>query len=141
MKVATLLSIAAVALIFTSEGHAATYDDLAAQGYRWVTVDGPYACPSKDDLRTITKHPTDEAELQMIEQLRAYYLIEGALVQVVLEDAASGMSQIHAAEIKPDIWTLTRFLTRHPIKNTYGQIETPETLGLVPTTRAYGIAP
>jgi hypothetical protein len=45
---------------------------------------------------------------------------------VVLEDAASGMSQIHAAEIKPDIWTLTRF-PRHPIKNTYGQIETPET--------------
>jgi hypothetical protein len=26
---------------------------------------------------------------------------------VVLEDAASGMSQIHAAEIKPDIWTLS----------------------------------
>ncbi len=77
MKVATLLSIAAVALILTSEGPAATYDDLAAQGYRWVTVDGPYACPSKDDLRKLTKHPTDEAELQMIEQLRAYYLIEG----------------------------------------------------------------
>jgi len=77
----------------------------------------------------------------MIEQLRAYYLIEGALVQVVLEDAASGMSQIHSAEIKPDIWTLTRFLTRHPIKNRYGQIDTPETVGLVPTTRAYGIAP
>ena len=71
----------------------------------------------------------------MIEQLRAYYLIEGALVQVIVEDAASGMSQIHAAEIKPDIWTLTRFLTRHPIKNPYGQIETPETLGLVPTTQ------
>jgi hypothetical protein len=135
MKVATLLSIAAVALILTSEGPAVTYDDLVAQGYRWVTVDGPYACPAKDDLRTLTKHPTDEAELQMIEQLRAYYLIEGALVQVVVEDAASGMSQIHATEIKPDIWTLTRFLTRHPIKNTYGQIETPETLGLVPTTR------
>jgi hypothetical protein len=116
-------------------GAPANYDDFAAQGYRWVTVDGPYACPSKDYLRKLTKHPTDEAELQMIEQLRAYYLIEGALVQVVLEDLASGMSQIHATEIKPDIWTLTRFLTRHPIKNTYGQIETPETLGLVPTTR------
>ena len=46
---------------------------------------------------------------------------------MVLEDAASGRSLIHAAEIKPDIWTLTRFLTRHPIKNTYGQIKTPET--------------
>ena len=135
MKIPTILSVAAVAVLITSAGQAANYDHLAANGYRWVIVDGPYACPSKDDLRTLTKHPTDEAELQMIEQLRAYYLIEGALVQVVVEDAASGMSQIHATEIKPDIWTLTRFLTRHPIKNTYGQIETPETLGLVPTTR------
>jgi hypothetical protein len=25
------------------------YNDLAAQGYRWVIVDGPYACPTKDD--------------------------------------------------------------------------------------------
>jgi hypothetical protein len=29
----------------------------------------------------------------------AYYLIEGALVQVVVEDAASGMSQIHATAL------------------------------------------
>ena len=83
----------------------------------------------------MTKHRTDKAELQMIEQLRAYYLIEGASVQVVLEDATSGMSQIHTAEIKPDVWTLTRFLSRRPIRNTYGEIETPETLGLVPTTQ------
>jgi hypothetical protein len=79
----------------------------------------------------------------MIEQLRAYYLIEGAIVQVVLEDATSGMSQIHTAGIKPDVWTLTRFLSRRPIKNTYGEIETPETLGLIPTKIMgdYGIAP
>jgi sec-independent protein translocase protein TatA len=62
---------------------------------------------------------------------------------VVLEDATSGMSQIHTAEIKPDVWTLTRFLSRRPIKNTYGEIETPETLGLIPTKIKgdYGIAP
>jgi hypothetical protein len=37
--------------------------------------------------------------LQMIEQPRAYYLIEGegAIVQIVLEDVAAGMSQIHSA--------------------------------------------
>ena len=131
MKIATLLSVAA-AIGLKSGALATPYDELGAKGYRWVTTDGPYACPSKDDLRQIIKHRADEA---VIERLRAYYLIEGALVQVVVEDAASGMSQIHATEIKPDIWTLTRFLTRHPIKNTYGQIETPETLGLVPTTR------
>jgi len=106
-------------------GFAAPYDDLAAKGYRWVTINGPYACPSKDDLRQIIQHHTDETELQMIERPRAYYLIEGAIVQVVLEDAASGMSQIHSAEIGPDIWTLTRFLSRHPIRNTDGEIEVP----------------
>ena len=124
MKVPTLISLAA-ALLSTSRGFAAPYDDLAAKGYRWVTINGPYACPSKDDLRQIIQHHTDETELQMIERPRAYYLIEGAIVQVVLEDAASGMSQIHSAEIGPDIWTLTRFLSRHPIRNTDGEIEVP----------------
>jgi hypothetical protein len=143
MKVPTILSVAAAAVLLTSSGQAASYHYLAANGYRWVIVDGPYACPSKDDLRRITKQHTDEAELHMIEQLRAYYLIEGAIVQVVLEDATSGMSQIHTAGIKPDVWTLTRFLSRRPIKNTYGEIETPETLGLIPTKIMgdYGIAP
>ena len=124
MKVATLISLAA-AVLLASRGFAAPYDDLAAKGYRWVTTNGPYACPSKDDLRQIIQHHTDETELQMIEQPRAYYLIEGAIVQVVLEDAASGMSLIHSAEIGPDVWTLTRFLSRHPIRNTDGEIEVP----------------
>jgi hypothetical protein len=124
MKVPTLISLAA-ALLLTSRGFAAPYDDIAAQGYRWVTTNGLFACLSKDDLREIIKHHTDETELQMIEQLRAYYLIEGAIVQVVLEDAASGMSQIHSAEIGPDVWTLTKFLSRHPIRNTDGEIEVP----------------
>ena len=136
MKVATLLSIAAVALILTSEGHAATYDDLAAQGYRWVTVDGPYGCPFKDDLRQITKNRTDEIELRMVEQLRAYYLIPGGIVQLVQQDATSGMSKIHSAEIVTDLWTLTIFLSKRPIKDTYGAIETPETSGLIRTETA-----
>jgi hypothetical protein len=41
----------------------------------------------------------------MIEQPRAYYLIEGAIVQIVLKDAAAGMSQIHSAEIGPELHT------------------------------------
>ena len=124
MKVPTLISLAA-AVLLTSRGFAAPYDDLAAKGYRWVSTNGPYACPSKDDLRQIIQHHTDETELQMIEQPRAYYLIEGAVVQVVFEDAASGMSLIHSAEIGPDVWTLTRFLSRHAIRNTDGEIEVP----------------
>ena len=124
MKVPTLISLAA-AVLLTSRGFAAPYDDLAAKGYRWVSTNGPYACPSKDDLRRIIQHHTDETEVQMIEQLRAYYLIEGAVVQVVLEDAAAGMSKIRSAEIGPDVWTLTMFLSKHPIRNTDGEIEVP----------------
>jgi hypothetical protein len=102
MKVPTLISLAA-AILLTSRGFSAPYDHFAAKGYRWVTTNGPYACPSKDALRQIIRHHTDETELQMIEQPRAYYLIEGAIVQVVLEDAAAGMSQIHSAEIGPSL--------------------------------------
>ena len=124
MKIPTLVSVAIVVLL-TSRGFAAPYDDLATKGYRWVNTNGPYACPSKDDLRQIIKRRTDEAEVQMIEQLRVYYLIEGAVVKVVLEDAASGMSQIYSAGIGPDVWTLTKFLSKHPIRNTDGEVEVP----------------
>jgi hypothetical protein len=55
MKVATMLFIAAAAVVLTSAALASDYDELAAEGYRWVSVDGPYGCPSKDDLRQITK--------------------------------------------------------------------------------------
>jgi hypothetical protein len=133
MKVPTLMSVAA-AVLLTSRGFAASYDEIAAKGYRWVNTNGPYACPSKDDLRRITKRRTDDAEVEMIEQLRAYYLIEGAVVQVVLEDATSGMSQIHSAGIGPDVWTLTKFLSKHPIRNTDGEIEVP-LRSLTPSTR------
>src|ERR1700751_3367681 len=78
MKIAVLLSVAA-AVGLKSGALAAPYDELAAKGYRWITTDGPYACPSKDDLRQIIKHRADEA---VIERLRVYYLIEGVIVQM-----------------------------------------------------------
>jgi hypothetical protein len=31
----------------------------------------------------------------MVSDLRAYYLIRGVIIQVVQEDAASGMSEVH----------------------------------------------
>src|SRR6202521_5590114 len=133
MKTARILSVACTAVVLTSVGLPASYDELAAKGYRWVTVDGSYGCPTQDDLRQITKNRTDEIELRMVEQVRAYYLIPGGIVRLVQQDAASGMSQIHSAEIRSDLWTLTKFLSRRPIKNTYGEIETPETSGLIRT--------
>ena len=122
MKIATVVSVVA-AVGLKSAVLAAPYGELAAKGYRWVTTDGPYACPSKGDLRQIIKHHADEA---VIERLRAYYLIEGAIVQVVQEDAAAGVSKIHSAEIGPDLWTRTTFLSKRPIKNIDGEIELPQ---------------
>jgi hypothetical protein len=124
MRVPTLIPLA-VAVLLTSPGFATPYDNLAAQGYRWVTTNGPYACRSKVDLREIVKRHTDLTEVQMIQQPGAYYLIEGAIVQVVLEDPAAGISQIHSSEIGADVWTLTRFLSKRPIRSPDGEIEVP----------------
>jgi hypothetical protein len=115
----------------TSAALAANDNEPAAQEYRWVVIDGPYACPSKEDLRQITKHHTDETELQMVDELRSYYLISGTIVQLVQEDSALGMSQIHLGGITRDLWTFTQFLSKRPLRDPYGVIETPEASGLV----------
>jgi hypothetical protein len=126
MRVPTIvLAVAAIGLGSTAS--ADPNKDLTAQGYRWVAVDGPYACPSKDDLQEITRHRTDLLEVKMVSDLRAYYLIRGVIVQVVQEDAASGMSQVHLPGGFKTFWTLKRFLSRSPIKDTFGVVETPTT--------------
>src|SRR5260370_6116194 len=136
MKISTILSIATAAAALISTGLSANYDDLVERGYRWATIDGPYACPTKDDLQHITssRDRTGQTELDMGEQLRAYYLVRGALVHMVKEDEASGMTQIQIAGITTDLWTLTSFLSKHPIIDAYGVIETPESSGLIATT-------
>ena len=132
MKVSAILSITAAVIGLTSAGLTANYDDLAAKGYRWVTIDGPYGCPAKDDLQQVVKKPTDETELQMIKQHRAYYLLRGDIVKLIQEDPASGISRIHVAGITTDLWTPTKFLSKRPVENAFGVVETPETSGLVP---------
>jgi hypothetical protein len=131
MKLLTILLAPMVAAGMASPVWASDYKDLVAEGYRWVSLDGPYACPTKEDLRRITSEPSDTNELHMVEQLRAYYLIQGALVKVVQEEGNTGMAQIHAAGIKNDLWTYQKFLSSRPIKNAYATIETPETSGLI----------
>jgi hypothetical protein len=132
MKVSAILSITAAVIGLTSAGLTANYDDLAAKGYRWVTIDGPYGCPAKDDLEQIVKKLTDETELQMIKEHRAYYLLRGDIVKLIQEDPASGISRIHVAGITTDLWTPTKFLSKRPVENAFGVVETPETSGLVP---------
>jgi len=125
VNVRTILSVATAAAGLVSAGLAANYDDLIRQGYRWVAVDGPLACVSKDDLRQMVEKPSDELTLKMVEEVRAYYLIRGSVVRVVLEEKSSGLSQISIPGITQNLWTASKFLTKQPIRDIIGRIETP----------------
>jgi hypothetical protein len=133
MKARTILALATAAITLTSTALGDKYGDLVAKGYRWATVDGLYACVSKDDVRRMVGNHSDEVELKMVEQVKAYFLTPGTIVQVTEEDPASGLSKIRMAGITVDLWTLTSFLSKHAVKDTYGVVETPETSGLIPT--------
>jgi hypothetical protein len=122
----------AISLSLTCTALADNYNDLAAQGYRWVIVDGPFACTAEQDVQRIVAHRTDATELQMVENLQCYYLIQGTVVQVIKEDPANGMSQMRLAGITRFLWTYSKFLSKHPVRDTYGTIETPEECGLKP---------
>jgi hypothetical protein len=104
--------------------------DFVQKRYRWVTVDGPYACPTEEEVRQITGDRTDSTELHLVEDGGAYYLIPGTLVRVIQDDPANGMSQIIWGEITRPLWTYTRFLTARPTRDIYGILETPDTGGL-----------
>jgi hypothetical protein len=133
MRACILLAVAAATMTLTSKAAENKYDELVAKGFRWATADGPYACVSKEDVHRMASNPGDAVELKMIEEVKAYYLTPGTIVQVTEEDPRTGTSKIRLAGITTDLWTLTRFLTKHPIKDTYGVIETPETSGLIPS--------
>ena len=132
MKLVTMFLAPIVAMGIASIASARDYHDLVAEGYRWVKIDGPYACPTKVDLREITRDPSDLNELHMVEGIRAYYLIQGALVKIIQQDGGTGMAQIRVAGITVDLWTYNKFLSEHPIKDAYAVIETPKTSGLTP---------
>ena len=125
--------VTAVSLGLTCTAFADNYSDLAAQGYRWATVDGPYACTTERDVQRIAGHRNDLTGLHMVENIRCYYLIPGTIVQVIKEDPARGMSEMRLGSITRSLWTYSRFLSKHPVRDTYGVIETPENSGLIPT--------
>ena len=127
-SVATLACLALGTLLFVS-GYRATagkFGDLAAKGYRWVLVDGPYACPKREDAMAVAEHPQTGVDVN--NPTKAYYLVKGSIVQLLETDGA--LSKIRLAGITSDLWTMTRFLSRQPLKNAYGITETPETAGL-----------
>ena len=135
MKLAIFL-MTAVGLSLTCTALADHYKDLAAQGYRWVTVNGPYACETEQDLQRIVAHRTDATELEAVQNIQCYYLIPGTVVQVIDEDPARSMSKIRLGSIIKSLWTYNRFLSKQPIQDTYGNIETPEECGLIPRAEA-----
>ena len=125
MKARTILGIAAAAICLTSTVLADKYRDLAAKGYRWVTTDGPFACRSKDDLQRLITNQSDENRLRMVSRGGVYYLIRGVIVQVLQEDKASGLSQVHWDGVTMNLWTPSRFLSKRPVLNILGTIATP----------------
>jgi len=134
-----VLVFSIIALGLTSAAWAEDFKALAAKGYRWVTVNGPFACATEQEVRQITSDPTDSTELQMVEDGGAYYLIPGTLVQVVQDDQVNGMSEILDGGIVKPLWTYTRFLSATPVQDTYGIIETPENTGLIETGDIGGV--
>jgi hypothetical protein len=133
MKVPLILAAAVAAMTLVSTASASKYDDLVAKGYRWATADGPYACVAKEDVHRMASNPGDSVVLKMVEQVKVFYLTPGTIVQVTEEDSHTGTSKIRMAGITIDLWTLSSYLTKRPIKDTYGVIETPETSGLIPS--------
>lgn len=126
------MPFAAIAMVsFASSTWARDYYELVAEGYRWAIVNGPYACTTESGVQRITGHRTDAIELQMVEGLEAYYLIPGSIAHVVRSDPATGMSEIRLVGIARPLWTYSRFLSKRPIQNIYGVIETPENSGLI----------
>jgi hypothetical protein len=133
MKLAiSVLTAVSLGLICTAR--ADQYSDLAAKGYRWVIVNGPYACTSEEDVQRITTHHTDETELHLVENVRCYYLVPGTIAQIIKEDPTRGMSEMRLGSIITPLWTYTIFLSKHPVQDTCGVIETAENAGLIPTT-------
>jgi hypothetical protein len=123
--------IISISLGLTGIAFADNYAALVAKGYRWVTVHGPYACTSEQGVRRITANRTEATEMLMVAERQAYYLIPGTIVQVLKEDPAAAMSQIRLGGLTTPLWTYTRFLSRHPIEDIYGTVETPENSGLI----------
>jgi hypothetical protein len=115
---------------------ATDYSALAAQGYRWVIANGPYACSKGQDVERVVGHHTDATELDVVQNAGCYYLIPGTIAKVISEDPARGISQIQLANITIPLWTYSRFLSKTPIPDTSGVIETPEAADPAPATQS-----
>lgn len=60
-------------------------------------------------------------------------LIRGTIIHVVQENAAAGMSEIQVPGRPRTFWTLKKFLSRSPVTDTLGVVETPRTSNMIQT--------
>jgi hypothetical protein len=129
-----ILSLAVLAIVEApSAAFAGDYQDWVAQGYRWSRVSGLHAYISKEDAKN-ERSRGDRSSVS--EKVRyAYYLRPGKLVLVVGTDVADGLSQIRMGGITSDLWTANKYLSKRPVKNSVGKIETPEMAGILPITK------
>jgi hypothetical protein len=125
-----------VGLALSSAALADNHGGLAARGYRWVVLNGPYACNTEQDAQRLTAYHADAAELDAVQNSRCYYLIPGKIVQVIKQDPARGTTQMRVAGVPKPLWAYTRFLSEHPVRDLDGAIETPENSGLLPAAHA-----
>jgi hypothetical protein len=130
MRLVITFSIAALLIgMQTTAFSSNNYNDLVGEGYRWVNVDGPYASKFEHDAQRLSKKPTRDAELRLLRADSAYYLIEGRIVRVLRTDRSTGMAKIQTARLVPTLWTSTKYLSKHAIRDAYSRIETPDTIG------------
>jgi hypothetical protein len=117
-----------------STSAAADYAGWVAQGYRWSGVDGPYAFIKEQDAKNEASYSGKKSVSDTIG--RAYFLRRGKVVLVVETDAASGLSKIHMGGVASDLWIRTKYLSTRPLRNTLGEIETPDTASILPISSA-----
>jgi hypothetical protein len=130
-----ILSSAALAIAgFGSTSLATDYSEWAAKGYRWSKVHGAHAYIKKEDAKNEDSRGGRKSVSETIG--RAYYLRPGKVVLVVETDAAGGLSKIRLGGISSDLWTPTRYLSTRPIRNTLGEIETPDLVSILPISTA-----
>jgi hypothetical protein len=140
MKLGILLSVV-VTLVLSSSAPASDYSSLVDRGYRWVSVNGPYACHTEPGAEQLTKGRADARDPNVVQNIWCYYLLPGTIVQIMKEDRARGMSQMRLAGVPTLLWTSSRFLSRRPIQDLYGMIETPESSGLASSAARTGASP
>jgi hypothetical protein len=123
--------ITAVSLGLAGTAPGDTYDTLAARGYRWIVVHGPYGSTTEKGLQRIIGHRNEGTGSQSVEDEQAFYLIPGRIVQIIKENPGAGTSLVQMGGFPTLLWTYTRFLSKRPLRDVYGVIETPENSGLI----------